>query len=113
MTHLLLANISAPIAHERNWCDSFINELIKWSSDDAIHMWGITYGEWWTYFCVFVLQFIIYYLAVGAIAIYTNIPIKWKKFLYWYKLIATILIMVLYLLLVTFINAVDSFKATV
>ena len=45
MTHLLLANISAPITHERNWCDSFINELIKWSSDDAIHMWGITYGE--------------------------------------------------------------------
>ena len=112
MTHLLLANITAPITHERNWCDSFINELIKWSSDDAI-MWGITYGEWWTYFCVFVLQFIIYYLVVGAISIYTNIPIKWKKFLYWYKLIATVIIIALYLLLVTFINAIDNFKATV
>ncbi len=33
MTHLLLANISDPITHERNWCDSFINELIKWSSE--------------------------------------------------------------------------------
>ena len=108
MTHLLLANISAHITHERNWCDSFINELIKWSSDDAI-MWGITYGEWWTYFCVFVLQFIIYYLVVGA----TNIPIKWKKILYWYKIIATVLIIVLYILLVTFIKAVDNFKATV
>ena len=92
MTHLLLANISAPIAHERNWCDSFINELIKWSSDDAIHMWGITYGEWWTYFCVFVG-------ITNTASVNVNIPIKWKKFLYWYKIIETALIMVLYLLL--------------
>jgi len=99
MTHLLLANISAPIAHERNWCDSFINELIKWSSDDAIHMWGITYGQWWTIFCLFVLEFILYYLVIGAIAIYTSIPIKWKKILYWYKIIATLLIIILYFLL--------------
>ena len=68
---------------------------------------GASPTEWWTYFCVFVLQFIIYYLVVGAIAMYTNIPIKWKKFLYWYKIIETALIMVLYLLL-----AIISMNAT-
>lgn len=97
----MLIAIDSPITLEANWCDSFVNFLINWSSSDCKYMWGITYGEYWTIITGLVLEFILYYILFGFICTYTNISKKWKKILFWYKIIISIILALVYCYLLT------------